>query len=58
MDEAFPAGIAEAAASGEGERQEVVIGAADRLRKRDFTPSPSKKKCASCDVRSVCGSAK
>lgn len=38
------------------ERQ--VIEAATLLRKRDFTPRPEKSKCASCDVKTVCGAAK
>ena len=35
----------------------TVIAAAASLRERDFTPKPERKKCASCDVRSVCGAA-
>jgi DNA helicase II / ATP-dependent DNA helicase PcrA len=37
--------------------ERMVVDAADALRNRDFTPSPEAKKCASCDVRSVCGAA-
>jgi DNA helicase-2/ATP-dependent DNA helicase PcrA len=37
--------------------ERTVINAAEALRQRDFTPSPEAKKCASCDVRSVCGAA-
>jgi DNA helicase-2/ATP-dependent DNA helicase PcrA len=38
--------------------EHIVIAAAELLKKRDFTPSPEAKKCASCDVRTVCGAAK
>jgi DNA helicase-2/ATP-dependent DNA helicase PcrA len=38
--------------------ERAVIQAADLLRKRDFTPSPEKAKCMSCDVNAVCGAAK
>ena len=38
--------------------EQTVISAAQLLKTRDFTPKPEIKKCASCDVRSVCGSAK
>lgn len=31
-----------------------VIQLVDRLRKKDFTPSPATKKCAACDVRPMC----
>ena len=37
------------------EAEATVIAAAGSLRERDFTPKPERKKCASCDVRSVCG---
>jgi DNA helicase-2/ATP-dependent DNA helicase PcrA len=35
----------------------TVIAAAASLRQRDFKPKPERKKCASCDVRSVCAAA-
>jgi DNA helicase-2/ATP-dependent DNA helicase PcrA len=35
----------------------VVLGAAERLRARDYAPDPGKK-CRTCEVRTVCGSAK
>jgi DNA helicase-2/ATP-dependent DNA helicase PcrA len=35
--------------------ERTVIGAARSLKERDFTPRPEKAKCASCDVRAVCG---
>jgi len=38
--------------------EQTVIDAATLLKKRDFTPKPEKSKCVSCDVKSVCGSAK
>lgn len=37
--------------------EETVIAVAKSLKERDFTPKPEPKKCASCDVRSVCGAA-
>ena len=40
------------------ERAEAtVVDVAASLRARDFAPKPERKKCASCDVRSVCGAA-
>jgi len=35
----------------------TVLEAAERLRARDYTPSPGAK-CRKCEVRAVCGSAK
>ena len=35
--------------------ERTVIAAAQSLKERDFTPRPDKAKCASCDVRAVCG---
>jgi len=43
----------EAIAAAEG----TVSAAAERLRARDFKPSPGKR-CLSCDVRLICGAAK
>lgn len=37
--------------------EETVTASAASLRARDFTPKPEMRKCASCDVRSVCGAA-
>lgn len=37
--------------------EQTVVEAADSLRERDFGPKPEAKKCASCDVRAVCGAA-
>ena len=34
----------------------VVLGAADRIRARDYAPSPGTK-CRTCEVKAVCGSA-
>jgi len=31
-----------------------VVDLVDRLRRRDFTPSPAKKTCRHCDVRRIC----
>jgi DNA helicase-2/ATP-dependent DNA helicase PcrA len=36
--------------------EQTVSGAAERLRARDFTPSPGLR-CRTCEVRTVCGSA-
>jgi DNA helicase-2/ATP-dependent DNA helicase PcrA len=36
--------------------EQVVLDAADRIRARDYAPSPGPK-CRGCEVRSVCGSA-
>lgn len=35
----------------------IVLGAADAMRARDYTPKPEPSKCAMCDVRTVCKSA-
>lgn len=35
----------------------TVLGAAERIRVRDYSPSPEKQRCRGCDVRSMCGSA-
>lgn len=37
--------------------EERVMEAAKGLRTRDFTPTPERRKCSACDVRSVCGAA-
>jgi DNA helicase-2/ATP-dependent DNA helicase PcrA len=37
--------------------ERTVVGAAQALKARDFTPQPEPTKCAACDVRSVCGEA-
>jgi len=37
--------------------ESTVITAAASLRERDFSPKPERSKCASCDVRTVCGAA-
>lgn len=37
--------------------EQTVVAAASSLKQRDFTPKPERKKCAACDVRSVCGAA-
>jgi DNA helicase-2/ATP-dependent DNA helicase PcrA len=34
----------------------TVLSAVERLRKRDFSAAPERRKCVSCDVRAVCGS--
>jgi DNA helicase-2/ATP-dependent DNA helicase PcrA len=34
----------------------VILGAAERLRARDYEPSPGRR-CRRCEVRTVCGSA-
>ena len=39
------------------EAERTVVAAARALKERDFTPRPETTKCASCDVRSVCGAA-
>ena len=38
--------------------EQLVVETAARLRDRDFDPQPEPRKCLSCDVRSVCGSAR
>jgi len=38
--------------------EHTVVMAANALKNRDFTATPGVKKCAACDVRTVCGSAK
>jgi DNA helicase-2/ATP-dependent DNA helicase PcrA len=38
--------------------ERTVIEAAAALKQRDFTPKPEASKCASCDVRPVCGAAR
>jgi DNA helicase-2/ATP-dependent DNA helicase PcrA len=38
--------------------EQTVLKAAERLRKREYEPTTSKVKCRTCEVRSVCGSAK
>jgi DNA helicase-2/ATP-dependent DNA helicase PcrA len=38
------------------EAEVVILGAADRLRARDYAPSPGVR-CRRCEVRTVCGSA-
>jgi len=43
--------IGEAAIS---DAEGVVAQASDRIRDRDFEPTPSKSRCANCDVRSIC----
>ena len=40
-----------------GRAEEVVLAAGERLRARDFSPSPGVR-CRSCEVRTVCGYAK
>lgn len=35
--------------------EKTVVAAAAALKQRNFTPKPEAHKCASCDVRSVCG---
>jgi len=37
--------------------EKQVIEAAELLKIRDFTPRPEKKKCTSCDVKSLCKAA-
>jgi DNA helicase-2/ATP-dependent DNA helicase PcrA len=37
--------------------ERTVVVAAQALKERDFTPRPEATKCASCDVRPVCGAA-
>ncbi|MGH9075167.1 MAG: PD-(D/E)XK nuclease family protein, partial [Acidimicrobiales bacterium] len=32
----------------------VVVSLAERLRARDFAPSPTKRACSRCDVRPLC----
>lgn len=39
------------------EAERAVVAAARALKERDFTPRPERTRCASCDVRSVCGAA-
>lgn len=38
--------------------EQTVIAAAEALKRRDFAPAPEVKKCATCDVKSVCVAAK
>ncbi len=35
-----------------------VLGIAEGLKQRDFTPKPEVAKCRRCDVRTVCRAAK
>lgn len=37
--------------------ESVVLDAADRIRDRDYAPSPERSKCRACEVRAVCSSA-
>jgi DNA helicase-2/ATP-dependent DNA helicase PcrA len=34
--------------------EKVVIGAADKIKKREFNPDPEPSKCGRCDVRAIC----
>ncbi len=52
--ERTPVDVTPAAVAG---AETVVLEAAERLRARDYAPDPGKK-CRTCEVRTVCGSAK